>query len=218
MCLRYQWEYDSQDRDSIEILAMNPPGGEPGDAFPASITPIIILENGIRKTVPSSFGMTPAWARDASYGPKYAYNGRSETIMEKPTFRDAFRFRRCLVKVVAFNENLGRNQWLKVTPIDPDGRLFIAGLYELPNKHVETRSHCLVTVPANTLIEPFNDRMPVILSQAGQDAWLNPSTKPMEALALLAPCPNEWLEIQAYEEKSRRKRRKYLDLFDGDDV
>ena len=216
MCLRYQWEYDSQDRDSIEILAMNPSGGEPGDAFPAAITPIIILENGERKIVPSFFGMTPAWAKDPSYGPKYAYNGRSETITEKPTFRDAFHLRRCLVKVVSFKENLGRNRWLKVSPVNPDDRLILAGLFELPNKHVKTRSHCLITVPCNSLIEPFNDRMPVILSEEEQKTWLDPKTSPLDALGLLVPCPNEWLAVEELQEESRRKKSKYLDLFDGE--
>ena len=195
---------------------MNPPGGEPGDAFPAAITPIIILENGARQVVPSSFGMTPAWAKNPSYGPKYAYNSRMETIDEKPTFRDAFRFRRCLVRVVAFNENLGRNRWLKVTAAEPNDRLVIAGLYELPNKHVKTRSHCLVTSPTNGLIEPFNDRMPVLLSVEGQRVWLDPTTKPHDALALLVPCPNEWIAIEEILEESRRKKSKYLDLFDSE--
>jgi putative SOS response-associated peptidase YedK len=218
MCLRYQWEYDSQDRDSIEILAMNPPESEPGDAFPASITPIIILVNGERSIVPSYFGMTPAWAKDPSYGPKYAYNGRSETITEKPTFREAFQFRRCLVKVVAFNENLGRNRWLKVTAMNPDEPLVIAGLYEMSNKHVKTRSHCLVTVPSNDLIEPFNDRMPTILSEEGQKIWLNLETSPLDALGLLEPCPDDWLAIEEVLEESRRKKSRYLDLFDGEDA
>ena len=216
MCLRYQWEYDSQDRDAIEILAMNPPGGEPGDAFPAAITPIVILENGERKIVPSFFGMTPAWAKDPTYGSKHAYNGRSETITEKPTFREAFNYRRCLVKVVSFKENLGRNRWLKVSPVDLNDRLVIAGLYEMPNKHVKTRSHCLVTVPANSLIEPFHDRMPVILSEEGQRIWLDPTTKPFDALGLLQPCPDEWLAVEELQEESRRKKSKYLDLFDGE--
>ncbi len=215
MCLRYQWEYDNQDRDVIEILAMNPSGSEPGDAFPAAITPIIILENGERKTVASFFGMTPAWAKDPMYGQKYAYNSRSETITEKPTFRDAYRLRRCLVRVVSFKENLGRNRWLKVTPVEGDA-LYVAGLFEMPNRHISTRSHCLVTTTPNSIIEPFHDRMPVILSEEGQRRWLDPNTNPIDALDLLVPCPSEWLAIEELQEESRRKKSKYLDLFDSE--
>ena len=225
MCLRYQWEYDDMDRDAIEILAAELGGIRAGgssdqsqseqDAFPASITPIIILENGAQKVVPSYFGLTPSWAKDPSFGKKYAYNGRGETIMEKPTFRDPFHFRRCLVKVVSFKENLGQNRWLKVMHVDPAKRLFIAGLFEMPNRHVQTRSHCLITTVPNSLIEPYHDRMPVILSEEEQEIWLNPRTKPLDALALIKPCESSWLQFEEIQEESSRKRRKYLDF--GDD-
>jgi putative SOS response-associated peptidase YedK len=216
MCLRYQWEYDNQDRDVIEILSANPNHGEPGDAFPAAITPIIVLENDVRKVVPSFFGLTPAWAKDAMYGQKYAYNSRSETITEKPTFREPFQHRRCLVKVVSFKENLGKYRWLKVTNINPFEPLFIAGMFESPNRHIPTRSHCLVTTTPNSIIEAYHDRMPVILSEAGQQQWLDPLSKPNDLLALLGPCPSEWLAIEELQEESRRKKSKYLDLFDSE--
>jgi putative SOS response-associated peptidase YedK len=215
MCLRYQWEYDNQDREVIEILSADP-SANPGDAFPAAITPIIIQENGVRKVVASFFGLTPAWAKDEFYGQKYAYNSRSETIAEKPTFRDSFNLRRCLVKVISFKENLGRNRWLKVTNADPNEFLYIAGLFEMPNRHIATRSHCLVTTTPNPLIDKFNDRMPVILSEPGQEVWLNPSSKPGKLLELLSPCPSEWLAVEEIQEDSRRKKSKYLDLFDGE--
>jgi putative SOS response-associated peptidase YedK len=215
MCLRYQWEYDNQDREVIEILSGDP-SAESGDAFPAAITPITVLENGHRKVVASFFGLTPAWAKDEFYGQKYAYNSRSETITEKPTFRDAFHLRRCLVKVASFKENLGRYRWLKVSNIVPSESIFIAGLFEMPNRHIPTRSHCLITTTPNTLIEPYHDRMPVILSEAGQKVWLEPTSKPNDLLALLGPCPSEWLAIEELQEESRRKKSKYLDLFESE--
>ena len=86
----------------------------------------------------------------------------------------------------------------------------------MPNRHIETRSHCLVTVPCNALIEPYNDRMPALLAEPYQTKWLDPTTEPSEALALLKPCPCEWLEIKEVIEESRRKKSKYLDLFDGE--
>lgn len=215
MCLRYQWEYDNQDRDVIEILASSQ-SAEPGDAFPAAITPIIVLINGERTVVPSFFGLTPAWAKDEFYGQKYAYNSRSETITEKPTFREPFQYRRCLVKVVSFKENLGRNRWLKVNHVEPGESLYIAGLFELPNRHIPTRSHCLITTTPNDIIGPYHDRMPVILSEEGQRIWLDPKTNSLDALGLLVPCPSEWLSIEELQEESRRKKGKYLDLFEGD--
>ncbi len=212
------------DRDDIEFATAI--GGIDGgngteqatgeqDAFPASVTPIIILEEGNRRVVPSYFGLTPSWAKDPSFGKKYAYNSRSETIMEKPTFRQAFQFRRCLVRVISFKENLGKYRWLKVNHVDPDQRLYIAGLFEMPNQHIQTRSHCLVTTTPNSLIEPYHDRMPVILSEAEQQIWLNPTTKSHDALALLKPCEPSWLTYEEIEERPNRSKNKYLDF--GDD-
>ncbi|MBI1334033.1 MAG: SOS response-associated peptidase family protein [Armatimonadetes bacterium] len=216
MCLRYQYEYDQMDRDAIEVsvaaqAAFGSSSGDQSDAFPASITPIIILDNGKRVVVPSYFGMTPPWAKDETFGKKYAYNGRGETINERPTFQAPLRAgRRCLVRVVSFMENLGKNRWLKVSCVNPDYQLYIAGLYEEPNRHRTTISHCLVTTTPNELIEPYNDRMPVLLSGPGQDKWLDPKTSVFDALELLRPCPAEWLAIEEFEEV--RRDQKYLDF------
>lgn len=219
MCLRYQWEYDQMDRDMIEV-EFNRPGGSDGgiaresgehEAFPASLTPIIILENEQRIVVPSYFGMTPPWAKDETFGKKYAYNSRSETINQKPTFKAPLREgRRCIIKVVSFMENLGRHRWLRIYPAQPATHFYIAGLYELPNQHRDTRSHCLVTTTPNSIIEPYHDRMPVILSEKGQEVWLNPETKVFDALELLQPCPSEWMIMEEIEEKS--SKQKYLDF------
>jgi putative SOS response-associated peptidase YedK len=58
--------------------------------------------------------------------------------------------------------------------------------------------------------------MPVILSEAGQKVWLEPTSKPNDLLALLGPCPSEWLAIEELQEESRRKKSKYLDLFESE--
>ena len=225
MCLRYQWEYDNQDREKIELEIAHNTAIEGGtseyegvieghrDAFPSSFTPIIVRENGQDLVVPSYFGLTPAWAKDSSFGKKYAYNSRSETIMDKPTFRDPFHFRRCLIKVVSFMENLGKNRWLIISPTT-ENCFYIAGLYEMPNKHRITRSHCLGTVTPNDIIGTSHDRMPAILSPESRELWLSPETTPLQALELLKPCPSEWMTLREHLEDSRRGKQKYLDFGD----
>ena len=207
------------DREMIEVEASRTNGADGGitrdqgeqDAFPASLTPITILVAGQRTIVPSYFGMTPPWAKDVTFGKKFAYNGRSETINEKPTFRAPFREgRRCIVKVVSFMENLGQHRWLRVMPAPPEKHIYIAGLFEEPNQFRTTRSHCLVTTHANEAIEPYNDRMPVILNERAQAIWLDPNTKIFDALELPKPYPAELLQFEEIKEKPRQQ--KYLDF------
>lgn len=214
------------DRDDIEFAA-SVGGVREGssenseaeqEAFPGSTSPIIILVDGKRKLVASHFGLTPAWAKDPTFGKKYAYNGRGESILEKPTFREPMvQGRRCLVRVVSFKENLGKNMWLHVFPKDPEARIYIAGLWEPANKHVASRSHCLITTIPNSLIEPHHDRMPVILDEGGQELWLNPATDSLTAQKLLKPCEPDWLTFEEVDESKVRRRRKQSHIdFDED--
>ncbi|MBS1701781.1 MAG: SOS response-associated peptidase family protein [Armatimonadetes bacterium] len=200
------------DRDAIEFAAsiggVREGSEAEREAFPGSTSPIIVLENGQRKIVASHFGLTPPWAKDADFGKKYAYNGRGESILEKPTFREPMlRGRRCLVRVVSFKENLGKNMWLHVFPKDPEARIYIAGLWEPANKHIASRSHCLVTTIPNSLIGPYHDRMPVILDDAEQELWLDPSTDPREAQKLIKPCQPDWLSFVEVDESAARRGR-----------
>lgn len=221
MCLRYHWEYDSMDRDDIEFdesLGGLREGGDSDaesahEAFPGSTTPIIIQVDGQRKLFASQFGLIPPWAKEATFGKKYAYNGRGESILEKPTFsKPMVEGRRCLVRVTMFKENLGKNMWLHVYPRDPEARIYIAGLWEMPNKHVATRTHCLVTTVPNSLIEPYHDRMPVILDPHEQEIWLNPTTSPREAQELLKPCESDWLDFVQVEEKRGHRGQSHIDF------
>jgi putative SOS response-associated peptidase YedK len=201
VCLRYQLECDELLRTRIEDrLEGSGYSLTDDEAFPASVTPLILVEDGKTVVVPSQFGMTPAWARDASYGPKYAYNGRSESILDKPTFRDPMHFRRGLVQVISFMENLGAKRWLKVSPVAPETHFYVAALYEEPNRHVSIHSHCLITTTPNALVAEWHDRMPVLLGAADREVWLDPRTPVDAALAMLKPCPPEWMAVVPYRD------------------
>ena len=144
------------------------------------------------------WGLIPFWAKDPGIGNKMI-NARSETVAEKPAFKNAFKRRRCLVPADGFYE------WRKELegPKQPffihlrrGGPFAIAGLWEHwegPDGVID--SCTLLTTSPNQLMEPLHDRMPVILHREDFDLWLDPAVRDPERLThLLAPYPAEEME------------------------
>jgi putative SOS response-associated peptidase YedK len=140
------------------------------------------------------WGLIPAWADDPSIGNRLA-NARSETAATKPSFRSAFRSRRCLVVADGFYEwqkSNGRKQPYFVG-LPSDRPFGLAGLWERWEKHGEPVESCtILTTDANELMRPVHGRMPVILPPDQYDLWLDPRCQDTEKLAkLLRPYPSE---------------------------
>lgn len=140
------------------------------------------------------WGLIPAWARDPAIGNRLI-NARSETLADKPAFRNAFHKRRCLVAADGFYEWRrvdGQKQpyWIGLK----DRRPFaFAGLWEhwQPTGGPAVESCTIVTTAANRLLRGIHDRMPVILAPQAYDAWLDTNTAADRLTALLAPFPPE---------------------------
>jgi len=138
------------------------------------------------------WGFVPAWAKEPAKGAPLN-NARAETVAEKPTFRDAWRRRRCLVPMNGFYE--WQRSGAQKTPYYiqmQDAELFaVAGLYEYwpGNSAVSaTTTFAVITTAANSLMEPIHDRMPVIVPREAWDAWLNPRNRNTQELEpLLQP-------------------------------
>jgi putative SOS response-associated peptidase YedK len=135
------------------------------------------------------WGLVPSWSKDLSIGTKLI-NARAETVAEKPSFRSAFKQRRCLILADGFYEWKrlnGKKQpfYFQVS----DGHPFaFAGLWERwqgDDSPIETCT--ILTTQANELLQPVHDRMPVILSPQDYDRWLDPTTSPDTLHALLRP-------------------------------
>ena len=136
------------------------------------------------------WGLIPAWADDPSIGDRMA-NARSETAATKPSFRSAFRSRRCLVVADGFYEwqkTNGKKQpyYIRLQNDRPFG---LAGLWERWEKGGEPVESCtILTTDANELMQPIHERMPVILSPDQYDLWLDPRCQDTEKMAnLLRP-------------------------------
>lgn len=148
------------------------------------------------------WGLIPHWAKDEKFGYK-TINARSETVATQPSFRDAFRKRRCLVPASGFYEwqkSMQKGKEVKQPHYirRKDGRpMGLAGLWErwVSPDGKEIESFTIITTDANEVMRPFHHRMPVILRPEDYDLWLSPEAKGEELQALLVPCPVEWLVV-----------------------
>ena len=163
----------------------------------APTQPIItIVEREGRRTAELfRWGFVPGWVKDPKDWP-LLINARSETMSEKPAFRDALRNCRCVVPASGYYE------WRK----GPDGErrpfyisakdgevLAFAGLYATrdgPNGE-EVDTVCIVTTEPNAEVSEVYERMPAILRGAAIDDWLNTRDVDVaEALSLALPSPD----------------------------
>lgn len=155
-------------------------------------------QTGQRQLDPLSFGLVPLWAKDRSRAASLM-NARGERLAEKPTFREAFAERRCLIPADAFYEwqGEGRNkQPYAVRPAEPDGLFAFAGIWERwrdPASREIHRSFAIVTTAANSLLAPLHERMPVILPPASWPLWLG--EQPGDAQSLIRPYPPEAMRV-----------------------
>jgi putative SOS response-associated peptidase YedK len=139
------------------------------------------------------WGLIPSWAKDISIG-NSLINARSETVSEKPSFRAAFKHRRCIIPAGGFyewqrQEGKRKQPWL--FRMAGGGPMSLAGLWEhwqsLDGQILE--SCTILTTSANNLMLPIHDRMPVILAgQQEVNAWLNLGTSQDILQELLHPC------------------------------
>jgi putative SOS response-associated peptidase YedK len=135
------------------------------------------------------WGLIPSWADDPAIGSRMI-NARSETVAEKPSFRSAFKSRRCLVPADGFYE-WKKSAGGKVPHLihRSDSKPFaFAGLWEHwkgPSGAIDSFS--ILTTEANALMRPIHDRMPVILDASDYDPWLDPRTTSDALQELLRP-------------------------------
>lgn len=137
------------------------------------------------------WGLIPPWAKEKSG--KILINARSETAHEKPSFRAAFKRRRCLIPANGFYEWQSSKQGKQPFYFHLAGhQLFaLAGLWETWQ---DIQTCTILTTTANEILQPIHARMPVMLSPDKYDTWLNPKMSVAELQSLLHPFPSESME------------------------
>ncbi len=132
------------------------------------------------------------WAKDPMIGHKLI-NARAETIAEKPSFKQAFLRRRCLIPADGFYE--WKTEGTRKQPYlfkMSDGKPFtFAGIWETwrDRAGVEISTCAIITTIPNGLIEKYHDRMPVILEESVRWRWLDDVPVP-ELQTMLLPYPD----------------------------
>ena len=177
---------------------------EPRYNIAPSQSVVIIRESAnTQKLSTVRWGLIPHWAREEKIGYRLI-NARAETVAEKPSFRDAFRSRRCLIPATGFYEWKHEGRMKQPYFIQmKDGDLFaMAGIWETwqsPNgKTIE--SCAIITTEANTIVGQIHDRMPAILPVQNYNSWLTPQGNKKSFQDYLKPYPPS--EMTAYQVSS----------------
>lgn len=157
------------------------------------------------------WGLIPSWAKDAKIGAKLI-NARAETVADKPSFRAAFRRRRCLVVADGFYEwqNQGGQKQPFYIRLKEASPFAFAGLWEhWQDAAGELIESCtILTTAANEMMQPIHPRMPVILNPKDYDLWLDPQVQDVEVLKpLLVPYRAE--AITAYRVNLKVNNARY---------
>jgi Uncharacterized conserved protein len=166
----------------------------------APTQPVLACRNFATRQVEwMRWGLVPSWAKEIRSGAPLI-NARSETLLEKPSFREAFLKRRCLILADGFYE------WQKFPGKQPsiphhfslqtNLPFFFAGLWDQwRTSNGETLLSCaIITGAANALVQPIHDRMPILLDQKSALKWLDPLTAPSELQHALQPYPAELMQ------------------------
>ena len=142
------------------------------------------------------WGLVPSWAKDPAIGNRMI-NARAETVAEKPSFRAAFRRRRCLVLADGFyewrKEGAGKTPYLiSLASGEP---FALAGLWEHWKAKASDEtidSATLITTAANPFMQQLHHRMPIVLQPTTAERWLAGDDDVLDEVAELGPAFRAW--------------------------
>ena len=168
---------------------------------PTQEVAVVVPHEGGRRVEAVRWGLVPAWASSTAIASRLI-NARAETVATTPAFRVAIQRRRCLIPATGFYEWRRDGRRRRPFHVRPrDGRhIAFAGLWSLwrdPQTEEWLRSCAIVTTTPNAVVEPLHNRMPVVLERALWARWIERSTELSEVHAMLAPAPDDALELVA---------------------
>jgi putative SOS response-associated peptidase YedK len=166
---------------------------------PTQPVPIVRLAEGKRQFALVRWGLIPAWVKDPR-GFSLLINARGESLTDKPAFRNAMRYRRCLFPADGFYEwrRAGERKTPYYVRLKSGGPMAFAGLWESwmgPNGE-ELEAAAIVTTRANRALAAIHDRMPVIVEPDAFDFWLDSrKVDATTAAALVTPAREGVLDV-----------------------
>ena len=180
---------------------------------PGTDIPTIRQIDGKRVLNLLRWGLVPHWAPDPSIGAKLN-NARGETITEKPSFRSAFKARRCLIPASGFFEwqKQGKEKQPFFIALKSGKPMALAGIWESWDKPDKStlNTTCIITTTANELMAPIHDRMPVILAPENWQDWLEAPAG--EIGGLIAPFDSAEMQAWPVSRRVSRSGEEGMDL------
>ncbi|MFP4060984.1 MAG: SOS response-associated peptidase [Bacteroidales bacterium] len=151
------------------------------------------------------WGLIPSWIKDSKGAMdirKKTLNARSETLVDKPSFRNAVKSSRCLILAHGFFEwhTRGKEKLPYYIRLKDNSVFAFAGIYDKwinPENQEEVFTFSLITTRANPLLEKIHNlkkRMPVILNPVTEEEWIKPTNKLDKALQYLQPLDDSLLK------------------------
>jgi putative SOS response-associated peptidase YedK len=157
---------------------------------PSQDVPVVASDRRDTRLGLLRWGLVPPWADSPATGSRMI-NARAESLLDKPSFKEAAVARRCLVPADGFYEWTKEGDrkvpyWIHSPDREP---MALAGIWERwrPAGAEPVYSMAIITVDANEGIQHLHHRMPAIVPAAAWTAWLDPETPIADALSLLRP-------------------------------
>ena len=205
MCGRYAL-HSNPDVVALLFGLSDVPAYQPRYNIAPTAQVLVVREGGAAMV---KWGLVPRWAKDPSMGARMN-NARAETVAEKPSFREAYRKRRCLIPANGFYEwrlEGGGKQPYYIHP--SGGALFaFAGLWEQWN---DLQTCAVITTESNDKMAAVHERMPVIVSPAEYATWLAGGAIP------LRPCPSSAIDVHRVGRAVNNARNEAPSLVEPDD-
>lgn len=171
--------------------------GKKVSAFSLPALPVICSDNPDEVKI-MTWGLIPSWIKDeenANSIRRKTFNARCETLDKKPSFRNSFKFKRCMVLVNGFYEwqHTGREKIPYFIKLKDVNSFALAGLFDNwynKNTGEKVNTFTVITTKANPMMEIIHNtqkRMPAILTPLNEKDWLNPAYKDNRLSDFLKP-------------------------------
>ncbi len=154
---------------------------------PMELIPVLMKDNDKMIITMMRWGLLPSWIKDETVAKKLGYrtaNARSETMFEKPSFKNYLN-NRCIILASAFFEPIRFVHTQKKL-------LFIASIYSVWKDQLTCT---MITTVSNKVIEPYKSRMPVVIEQDSIKQWLDTKNSFSQVKELLKPCEEKNIQI-----------------------
>lgn len=191
MCGRYTLAANAD--ELVEAFDVPPPTFDLRPRYniaPSQPAPVVAADRHGRRMGLLTWGLVPAWVDEPGSG---IINARSESVMDRPSFREAFERRRCLVPADGFYEWKREEEGRVPYWIHPRGGgvMSFGGLWERWSRPGSGTRHTFVilTTEASQDVAPIHDRMPLLVRPTDRSVWLDRSVGGRRLLALLRPAP-----------------------------